>query len=184
MTQSTTSTIHKTAGGNPDTGAVEAVPTLTQVFEAIRQIHDAGGEPTRERIHQITGLKLSTVDDRIKVLRGEGMIAMAKQCYRPVHAHAPARDVIIAHLNNGMTMLEVGPYVLHLVPAEAHRVAQGLAGKAMEYTALERFQELQGQLLEEAARRRELEREVKALKSQRRVDWRQTELLLGVDSSE
>lgn len=175
-----TGLVHKTAGGNPDTGAVESVPTLTQVFEAIRQIHDAGGEPTRERIHQITGLKLSTVDDRIKVLRGEGMIAMAKQCYRPVHAHAPARDVIIAHLNNGMTMLEVGPYVLHLVPAEAHRIAQALAGKAMEYTALERFQELQGQLLEEAARRRELEREVKALKSHRRVDIRQGDLLLNM----
>ena len=75
------------------------------------------------------------------------------------------------------------PYIgRHLVPAEAHRVAQGLAGKAMEYTALERFQELQGQLLEEAARRRELERELKALKSQRRVDRRQTELLLDVNS--
>lgn len=178
MTQSTTSTIHKTAGGNPDAGAVEAVPTLTQVFEAIRQIHDAGGEPTRERIHQITGLKLSTVDDRIKVLRGEGMIAMAKQCYRPVHTHAPARDVIIGHLNNGMTMLEVGSCVLHLVPAEAHQVAQGLAGKAMEYTALERFQELQGQLLEEVAKRRALEREVKALKSLKRQDHRQADLLM------
>ena len=42
MNQATTSTIHKTPGGNPDTGAVEAVPTLTQVYEAIRQLHEAG----------------------------------------------------------------------------------------------------------------------------------------------
>ncbi|WKL15478.1 hypothetical protein QYQ99_24560 [Comamonas testosteroni] len=43
-----------------------------QVFEAIRPINDAGGEPTRERIVAMTGLKPTTVDDRIKVLRGEG----------------------------------------------------------------------------------------------------------------
>ena len=178
MNQAPTSTIHKTAGGNPDTGAVEAVPTLTQVYEAIRQLHEAGEEPTRDRIHKMTGLNLTTVDDRIKVLRGEGMISAVKQCYRPVHVHAPARDVIIAHLNNGMTMLEVGPHVLHLVPAEAHMVSQGLAGKAMEYTALVRFQELQGQLLEEAAKRLNLEREVKALKTRDRVDCRQKDLLL------
>lgn len=182
MNQATTSTIHKTAGGNPDTGAVEAVPTLTQVYEAIRQLHEAGEEPTRDRIHKMTGLNLTTVDDRIKVLRGEGMISAVKQCYRPVHAHAPARDVIIAHLNNGMTMLEVGPYVLHLVPAEAHMVAQALAGKAMEYTALVRFQELQGQLLEEAARRRELERQLRSLKSQRLVDTRQRDLLQDAET--
>jgi hypothetical protein len=55
-----------------DLGATEEAPTLMQVFEAIRPINDAGGEPTRERIVAMTGLKYTTVDDRIKVLRGEG----------------------------------------------------------------------------------------------------------------
>ena len=55
-----------------DVGATEEAPTLMQVFEAIRPINDAGGEPTRERIVAMTGLKPTTVDDRIKVLRGEG----------------------------------------------------------------------------------------------------------------
>ena len=180
MSQSTTSTIHKTAGGNPDTGAVESVPTLTQVYEAIRQIHDAGEEPTRERIHKLTGLNLTTVDDRIKVLRGEGMIAAAKQCYRPVHQHGPARDVIIVHLNDGRTMVEIGTHVLHLGRVEAARLGQGLAGLALEHTALARVTELQDQLLEEAARRRELERKLKALEARRRGDHRQGDLLAGM----
>lgn len=177
MNQATTSTIHKTPGGNPDTGAVEAVPTLTQVYEAIRQLHEAGEEPTRDRIHKMTGLTLTTVDDRIKVLRGEGMIAAVKQCYRPVHQHGPARDVVIVHLNDGRTLVEIGEHVLHLVRPEAARLGQGLAGVALEHTALTRVTELQDQLLEEVARRRDLEREVKALKAQRRVDGRQGDLL-------
>lgn len=182
MTQTTTSTIHKTAGGNPDTGAVEAVPTLTQVYEAIFQLHNAGEQPTRERIHQITGLKLSTVDDRIKVLRGEGMIAMAKQCYRPVHQQGPARAVTVTHMTDGRSILEIGEHVLHFNRTEGGMVGQAYAGIALEHTALARVTELQDRLMEEAVKRRELEREVKALKSQRRVDGRQTELILEVHS--
>ncbi|WP_349335324.1 hypothetical protein [Delftia sp. DS1230] len=178
MNQATTSTIHihKTAGGNPDTGAVEAVPTLTQVYEAIRQLHEAGEEPTRDRIHKMTGLNLTTVDDRIKVLRGEGMISAVKQCYRPVHQHGPARDVVIVHLNDGRTMVEIGDHVLHLVRPEAARLGQGLAGVALEHTALTRVTELQDQLLVEISKRRALEREVRGLKKTRQGDERQTEL--------
>lgn len=177
MNQATTSTIHKTAGGNPDLGAAEAVPTLTQVLEAIRQLHDAGEEPTRDRIHKMTGLNLTTVDDRIKVLRGEGMIAAVKQCYRPVHQHGPARDVVIVHLNDGRTMVEIGEHVLHLVRAEAARLGQALAGVALEHTALARVQELQDRLMEEIGKRRSLEAEVRAIKAQRKVDGRQGDLL-------
>jgi len=177
MSQATTSTIHKTAGGNPDTGAVEAVPTLTQVYEAIRQLHEAGEEPTRDRIHKMTGLNLTTVDDRIKVLRGEGMIAAVKQCYRPVHQHGPARDVVIVHLNDGRTMVEIGEHVLHLVRPEAARLGQGLAGIALEHTALARVSELNDQLLEEVAKRRALEREVRAMKARSHINSLQGDLL-------
>ncbi|MDR0226457.1 MAG: hypothetical protein LBI66_08550 [Burkholderiaceae bacterium] len=181
MNQATTSTIHKTAGGNPDTGAVEAVPTLTQVYEAIRQLHEAGEEPTRDRIHKMTGLNLTTVDDRIKVLRGEGMIAAVKQCYRPVHQHGPARDVVIVHLNDGRTLVEIGEHVLHLVRPEAARLGQGLAGVALEHTALGRMQELQDKLMDEVSKRMALERKVRALEANRKIDERQGDLLAALD---
>lgn len=182
MNQATTSTIHKTAGGNPDTGAVEAVPTLTQIYEAIRQLHEAGEEPTRDRIHKMAGLNLTTVDDRIKVLRGEGMIAMVKQCYRPVHQQGRARAVTVTHMTDDRSILEIGEHVLHFNRTEGAMVGQAYTGIALEHTALARVTDLQDKLIEEAAKRRELEREVKALKSQRRMDCRQTELLLEVGS--
>ncbi|MEJ8292930.1 hypothetical protein WKI45_08865 [Delftia tsuruhatensis] len=178
MKQATTSTIHKTAGGNPDTGAVEAVPTLTQVYEAIRQLHEAGEEPTRDRIHKMTGLNLTTVDDRIKVLRGEGMISAVKQCYRPVHQHGPARAVTVTHLTDGRSILEIGEHVVHFSRTEGGMVGQAYAGIALEHTALARVTELQDQLLEEVAKRRALERKVEALKVQRRADPRQGDLLM------
>lgn len=177
MNQPTTSTIHKTAGGNPDMGAVEAVPTLTQVYEAIRQLHEAGEEPTRDRIHKMTGLNLTTVDDRIKVLRGEGMISAVKQCYRPVHQHGPARDVVIVHLNDGRTIVEIGEHVIHLTRPEAARLGQGLAGVALEHTALARVNELQDQFLQELARRRAIEKEIVALKRLKRHDILQGSLI-------
>lgn len=57
-------------------------------------------------------------------------------------------------------------------------VGQAYAGIALEHTALARVTELQDQLLEEVAKRRALEREVKALKGQRKVDPRQADLLM------
>jgi len=47
-------------------------------------------------------------------------------------------------------------------------VGQAYAGIALEHTALARVTELQDQLLEEVAKRRALEREVRALKGARR----------------
>ncbi|WFF79308.1 hypothetical protein [Delftia tsuruhatensis] len=177
MNQATTSTIHKAAGGNPDTGAVEAVPTLTQVYEAIRQLHEAGEEPTRDRIHKMTGLNLTTVDDRIKVLRGEGMISAVKQCYRPVHQHGPARAVTVTHLTDRGSILEVGEHVIHFTRTEGAMVGQAYAGLALEHTALARVTELQDQLLEEIIKRRVLERQFKSLKSKISQDTRQLDFI-------
>lgn len=113
-----------------------------QVFEAIRPINDAGGEPTRERIVAMTGLKPTTVDDRIKVLRGEGMIR--KQCYRPLHQHVAAKAVSCTVMPNGVYKSEKGDEVMTLVPAEARQLAPMLAGgKALEASALERVQEME-----------------------------------------
>ncbi|MCG8985851.1 hypothetical protein MI467_03240 [Delftia acidovorans] len=177
MNQATTSTIHKTAGGNPDTGGVEAVPTLTQVYEAIRQLHEAGEEPTRDRIQKMTGLNLTTVDDRIKVLRGEGMISAVKQCYRPVHQHGPARAVTVTHLTDGRSILEIGEHVVHFNRTEGGMVGQAYAGIALEHTALARVTELQEQLLGEIGKRKALERKIKALEGKKRDDTRQRDWL-------
>ena len=158
------SSTHRARDGGVDLGATEETPTLMLVFEAIRQIHDAGGEPTRERIVAMTGLKPTTVDDRIKVLRGEGMISPLKQCYRPLHQHVAAQAVSCTVMPNGIYKIEKGDEVMTLVPAEARQLAPMLAGKAQEASALERVQEMEARMVEMAQQLREVQRRYKALK--------------------
>ena len=159
------SSTHRARDGGVDLGATEETPTLMLVFEAIRQINDAGSEPTRERIVAITGLKPTTVDDRIKVLRGEGMISPHKQCYRPMHQHVAAQAVSCTVMPNGIYKIEKGDEVMTLVPAEARQLAPMLAGKALEASALERVQEMEARMVEMAQQLREVDRRYKALKA-------------------
>jgi hypothetical protein len=77
--------------------------------------------------------------------------------------------VVIVHLNDGRTMVEIGEHVLHLVRPEAARLEQGLAGVALEHTTLARVTELQDQLRAEIAKRCTIEREVLALKKLNRM---------------
>lgn len=130
--QTSGTSTHRARDGGVDLGTTEETPTLMLVFEAIRQIHDAGGEPTRERIVAMTGLKPTTVDDRIKVLRGEGMISPLKQCYRPLHQHVAAQAVSCTAMADGVLKIEKGDQLLTLVPAEARQLGSMLAGKALE----------------------------------------------------
>ena len=163
--QTSGSSTHRARDGGVDLGTTEETPTLMLVFEAIRQIHDAGGEPTRERIVTMTGLKPTTVDDRIKVLRGEGMISPHKQCYRPLHQHVAAQAVSCTVMTNGAYKIEKGDEVMMLVPAEARMLAPLLAGKALEASALERVQEMEARMMEMAQQLKEVDRRYKALKA-------------------
>ena len=163
--QTSGTSTHRARDGGVDLGTTEETPTLMLVFEAIRQIHDAGGEPTRERIVTLTGLKPTTVDDRIKVLRGEGMISPLKQCYRPLHQHVAAQAVSCTVMPNGVYKIEKGDEVMTLVPAEARQLAPMLAGKALEASALERVQEMEARMIDLAHELKGVQRRYQALKA-------------------
>lgn len=147
-------------GGDDDLGVVEPVPTLTLVFEAIRDLHNAGTEPTRERIVQMTGLTGTTVDDRIKRLRREGMISQEKARYEPVHQHAPARPSSFTVLDDGMGKLEVGDQLMTLVPQEIRTVAMQLQGWALQSAVGQQLAELRAELVRMAEINRKLQRAV------------------------
>ena len=153
------STIHRTADDSgDDLGVVEAVPTLTLVFEAIRDMHNAGTEPTRERIVEMTGLPGTTVDDRIKRLRREGMITSEKARYEPVHKHAPARPVSLILADDGIGKLEVGDDLMTLNPAELRKAGLLLQGFAGQAVSIGKYEELREEMQELARKNRKLER--------------------------
>lgn len=170
---------HRARDGGVDLGTTEATPTLMLVFEAIRQINDAGGEPTRERIVAMTGLKPTTVDDRIKVLRGEGMISPHKQCYRPLHQHVAAQAVSCTAMADGVLKIEKGDQLMTLVPAEARQLGSMLQGKSLEASALERVQEMELRMVDMAQQLRDVQRRYKALKDFKSVGSQQQALELN-----
>lgn len=172
---------HRAKDGGVDLGVAEqGASSLFRVFDAIRELHSAGSSPTRERIVEITGLKPTTVDDRIKALRGEGLISHEKQCYMPLEQFAPAEAISMTVLPSGMYKLEKGYAVMELNPAEARAAGQLLAGKAMEASALERIQELQALVLSQAMQLRESKRHITALATTMRKIRNVDQLFLDV----
>jgi len=140
------------------------VSTRTLVLEAIVQLHDAGQEPTRERIAQCTGLRLTTVDDRIKLLRGQGLIAAKRQCYRPTYSHGPARPVSVTAIDGYLVKIEYGDEVYTLTTTEAGNLGRQLMGWAVQSQALGRVEQLSDSLLRMAERVRHLENSNQALR--------------------
>lgn len=128
--------VHRASRQDAAGPLADKASTLFRVFECIRSLDERGIEPTRDVIAQRTQLPLTTVDDRIKLLRTEGLISAQKQCYRPLVKHAPARPVSATVLGDGMVKLDVGDAVLELTPAEAQVVGLVTQGFAMEAISL------------------------------------------------
>ena len=160
-----------------DLGVVETVPTLTLVFEAIRDMHNVGTEPTRERIVEMTGLPGTKVDDRIKRLGREGMTTSEKARYEPVHKHAPARPMSLTLADDGIGKLEVGDDMLTLNPAELRKAGLLLQGFAGQVVSIGKYEELREELQELARKNRKLERAVTVKLSKAGQDGTQSSLL-------
>lgn len=131
--------------------------SLFRVFECIRSLDERGIEPTRDLIAQRTQLPLTTVDDRIKLLRTEGLISARKQCYRPLAQHAPARHVGVTVLADGMVKLEAGDVAMDLTPTEAQRVGTLLQGHSGEDFNRGRVAVLEAQLAKHVAEMRKVQ---------------------------
>lgn len=172
---------HRAKDGGVDLGVTEqGASSLFRVFDAIRELHSAGERPTRERIVEITRLKPTTVDDRIKALRGEGLISHEKQCYMPLEQFAPAEAISMTVLPNGMYKLEKGYSVMELNPSEARAAGQLLAGKAMEASALERIHELQALVLLQAQQLKDAQRKLSSFSSMMRRKLSADQMVLDV----
>jgi len=166
---------HPASGAVPDDAG--SVSSRTLVLEAIVQLHDAGESPTRERISQVTGLRMTTVDDRIKLLRGQGLVSARRQCYRPTYSHGPAQATTVTSLPDGLVKLEWGDEVWSLTATEAASFGRQLMGWATQSSALARVEQLADDLLRCTARIRQLEEANRALRRKFKLDARQVDFI-------
>ena len=113
-------------------------PSTEVVFEAVCDLHAEEKPVSRETLAQLTGLKLSVVDDRLGVLVDDGLIHRVQRgIYVPSAQHPPARPISKTILPDGMIKIEIGDDVLTLTPRESRALGEIQAGAAHQYIEIE-----------------------------------------------
>ena len=108
------------------------------VLDALRDLHQQEQIVTRETLHELTGLKLPIIDDRIRALVEEGLaIRVQRGVFVPAEVHPPARPMTKTLLPDGTVNLEIGDHVIILTPAEDRMLARIQAGVMMQAATIE-----------------------------------------------
>ncbi len=149
--------------------------TTALVLEAVQDLHALEQIVTRETLTELTGLKLSVVDDRLGTLADDGAVLRVQRgVYVPAPQHPPARPMSKTVMPDGMVKIEIGDEVLTLTPREDRALANLMAGAAAQAVAIETGRNtalLAAELGEEVKR---LRRQVNAFEA--RIDPKQGQL--------
>lgn len=138
------------------------------VLDAVQDLHSQEQVVTREALQELTKLKLTIIDDRLKHLADEGMIhRLQRGVFVPVEQHPPARQISHTELPDGTVVLDVGDEVMHLTPREARTLATMLGARAIQASQIELGNQAAIMNAELAFRVRQLERQVKAFVAER-----------------
>lgn len=121
-----------------ETAAKPTRSTAEIVFEAIQDLFAREQIVTRETLAELTGLKLTTVDDRLGYLLDNGRIRRVQRgVFVPLEQHKPARPISRTLCPDGTTVLEVGDTVMILSPRESRMIGELMAGSSQQYAAIE-----------------------------------------------
>ena len=117
--------------------------TKQQILDAIQDLHNAEQMVTREALQEVTGLKLTIIDDRVAVLVDEGLvIRKGRGVFVPAVQHPPARPISKTVMPDGAVKIEIGDTVLDLTPREDRLLASIQAGAALQFLAIDTEQHL------------------------------------------
>ena len=117
--------------------------TKQQMLDAIHDLHNAEQLVTREALQEVTGLKLTIIDDRVATLVDEGaVIRKGRGVFVPAIQHPPARPISKTVMPDGMVKIEIGDDVISLTPREDRTLASIQAGTAVQFAAIETGKEL------------------------------------------
>ena len=112
--------------------------TAEVVMGAIEDLHAREQIVTREILAELTGLKLTTIDDRLGHLVDTGKIRRVQRgVFVPLEQHRPARPISRTLCPDGTTVLEVGDTVMILSPRESRMIGELMAGSSHQYAAIE-----------------------------------------------
>ena len=106
------------------------------VLKAITDLTEHGHQASRRRIAEVTGLRMSTVDDHITRLREQGVIRSLYAGLFELVDTTPDRAVSVTALPRGRFKVEVGNDVCEaLTPRETLALSKLLAGVVLAFGA-------------------------------------------------
>lgn len=142
------------------------ITSTQRVFDAVRDLRELDQIATRETVAELTGLKLSIVDDRLRALVDDGKLKrLLRGVYELVETFWEPRPIYCGILPNGTVKMEIGPEVLTLSPTEARRASRALGGFSEDARVIESTRQHLFMATELAAKVEALTREVRALKA-------------------
>ena len=108
------------------------------VLSAVQDLFAREQIVTREILSELTGLKLTTIDDRLAHHVDTGKIRRVQRgVFVPLEQHRPARPISRTLCPDGTTVLEVGDTVMILSPRESRMIGELMAGSSQQYAAIE-----------------------------------------------
>lgn len=144
------------------------IPSKQRVFEAVRELRALEQIATRETVAELTGLKLSVVDDRLRTLVDDDKLKrLLRGIYELVESFPEPRLISKTVLPNGAVVYDIGDDVLTLSPQEARTLAELSMGAAATAVMIQSNNQHLMLATELAAKVEKLQREVKAMKAKR-----------------
>lgn len=135
------------------------------IWDAITDLHNQEQIVTREVLADVTGLRMSVIDDHVGRMVDDGRLRRVKAgVFAPVPQLPPARAVSATMLPDGFTKLEIGDDVLTLQPKEARMLGALMAGQFAQFSNIQSGHEAGIIALELAGQVRKLQRELAAFK--------------------
>ncbi|MDD0837897.1 hypothetical protein PSQ40_04865 [Curvibacter sp. HBC61] len=117
------------------------------VYDAIVDLHNQEQIVTRKVLCEVTGLKMTIIDDHVSRLCDEERIRRVENgVFVPSDVPPPARSISVTQIVGGLTRIEIGDECLDLWPREARALASLLAGFANQFAMIQAGNEI-GQLV-------------------------------------
>ena len=132
------------------------------VLEAARDLHDLKQPVTREALVAATGLTLYIIDERLRVLKNDGLMDhLGRGKYQPAAVFHEPRPISKTILSGGLIKYEIGDHVLELSPHEDRVLSELTAGALTKLVGIEGNQQAGGMHDRLAMRLEQLEKIVR-----------------------
>ncbi len=118
--------------------AQDAKSNSQRIWDAVVDLYDQEQVVTRETLANVTGLRMSIIDDHVsRLVDNEQLRRVRAGVFVPIPRYEPPRPVTCTMTSDGFLVLELGDKVWVLQPKEARMVGALTAGQFMQLSTIQ-----------------------------------------------